>query len=226
MKFYRFVNRKRGAIEKSVFKARIKELLAKERSAYKKRMLLRKSLFILSATVLICVYLILLFFKSCFFDKGIAEIIAVVILVLSALAFLIAFAWICIFIDKKLPNYGLPLPNKILIARCCEPLRKFYCLTDPHLLTKCYACTDGRWNNHDVCLFFDRGHLCVTADIIHGYTHSYQDLGCYKFEPTEFSLQYVEHDGKITALLTANRFAMYLGKRAKPFICRNNHTGT
>lgn len=221
MKFYRFAKRKKRTIEKSVFKARLQELITKERTAYKKRVFLRKSLFFLTATVLCGTYLTLLCLKAFYFDEGVAETVAIIMLVLLALAFLIIFVFFCILIDKKLPNYGLPLPTEILIAKCSEPLRKFYSFSEPYLLTKCYACTDERWKNHDVCLFFDRGHLCVTADIIHGFTHSYQDLGCYKFDLAELSLQYAEHSDKIATLLTAGRFTMYLGKRAKPFICRN-----
>lgn len=224
MKFYRFAKRKRETIEKSVFEARLQELMTKERSAYKKRMLLCKFLFILTATVLCGIYLSLICLKAVYFVEGVAETVAIVILVLLALAFPIIFVLICFLIDKKLPTYGIPLPNKILIAKCSEPLREFYSFSEPYLLTKCYACTDARWNNHDVCLFFDHGHLCVTADIIHGFTHSYQDLGCYKLEPAEFFLQYVERGDKIATLLTADRFAMYLGKRAKSFICRNIQT--
>lgn len=224
MKFYRFAKRKRETIEKSVFEARLQELMTKERSAYKKRMLLRKFLFFLTAIVLGGIYLTLLILKALYFDEGAAEAVAIVLLVLLALAFPIIFVLICFLIDKKLPTYGIPLPNKTLIAKCSEPLREFYSFSEPYLLTKCYACTDARWNNHDVCLFFDHGHLCVTADIIHGFTHSYQDLGCYKLEPAEFFLQYVERGDKIATLLTADRFAMYLGKRAKSFICRNIQT--
>ncbi len=221
MKFYRFAKRKGEAIEKIVFEARLQGLMPKERSACKKRMLLRKFLLFLTATVLCGIYLILICLKAVYFVEGVAEAVAIVLLVLLALGFLIVFGLICSFIDKKLPAYGIPLPDKILIAKCSEPLREFYSFGEPYLLTKCYACTDERWNNHDVCLFFDRGHLCITADIIHGFTHSYQDLGCYQFEPAECSLQYAEHGDKTASLLTADRFAMYLGKRAKPFICRN-----
>lgn len=224
MKFYRFAEHEKKSSANFAFRAHLLKLMAKERSAYQKRMLLRKYLFLLMATVFCGIDLSLICIKIFHFNEGVPEAVAFIILILLLLVSLFAFALLCIQIGKKLPYYGKSLPNKILIARCCEPLRAFYCFREPHLLTKCYACTNERWNNHDVCLFFYRGHICVTADIIHGYTHSYQDLGCYQFELTEFSLQYAKYNGKIVARLTADRFEMYLGKRAKPFICRNTHT--
>ena len=131
MKFYRFAKRKRESIEKSVFEARLQELMTKERSAYKKRMLLRKFLFILTATVLCGIYLILICLKAFYFVEGVAEAVAIVILVLLALAFLVIFGLICFLIDKKLPTYGIPLPNKTLIAKCSAALRKFYSFSEP-----------------------------------------------------------------------------------------------
>ena len=101
MKFYRFAKRKRETIEKSVFEARLQELMTKERSAYKKRMLLCKFLFFLTAIVLGGIYLTLLILKALYFDEGAAEAVAIVLLVLLALAFPIIFVLIFLLINKK-----------------------------------------------------------------------------------------------------------------------------
>lgn len=66
-----------------------------------------------------------------------------------------------------------------IMQRTTEHLRSFYQLNEPCVVTKCYRCSDRKWDRHDICLFIVADELCITTNLKHGFFHPYKDLGCY-----------------------------------------------
>jgi hypothetical protein len=104
------------------------------------------------------------------------------------------------------------------LHRACEPLRKFYGLQEPFVVTKCFSSSDETFNNHDVCLFVCDGELRITADIQRGFADGNKDLGCYAFRADEITLTKREREGSLALELKADQVVFLLGYRAKGYI--------
>ncbi len=103
----------------------------------------------------------------------------------------------------------------------CDHLRRYYGLQEPFIVTKCFACSDENFKNHDVCMFVYGDELRITADIHRGFAHGDRDLGCYAFRANEISLAKQEREGHLALELKADKVTFLLGYRAKGFIERN-----
>ena len=103
----------------------------------------------------------------------------------------------------------------------CAELREFYGLCEPVLITKCYECTDGKFKDHDVCLFFVDGELRITTNLQYGFYNINKDLGCYVFSKEEIRLSHVVHGRYEATELTVDEFCITLGKKAKGFLESN-----
>ena len=100
----------------------------------------------------------------------------------------------------------------------CAPLRKFYGLQEPYVLTKCFACSDEKFNNHDVCIFVHEDELRITTDLLRGFAYGDRGLGCYAFQADEISLIKQEKEGHLALEMKAGNVVFLLGYRAKGYI--------
>lgn len=111
-------------------------------------------------------------------------------------------------------------PTKLtteLICRIAEPLRIYYKVPEKdYMVTKCTCSTLESMIDKDLLLFIADGKLRITNDLF----HSKYDFGCLEFEKEEVTVKYVTDNGKIRTLIQSKDFILYLGKRAKPFICK------
>ena len=120
------------------------------------------------------------------------QIVAVLVFV-----FLLACAVVCIFtiplrIDEKQNfdwrGYGQKLVYAEFVA-AVKPFRDYYGYTEPNVVTKCFAASDGKFVLRDVCVFVAAdGTLRIAADIRHGFLRIGHDLGCYAFGREEISV--------------------------------------
>lgn len=104
------------------------------------------------------------------------------------------------------------------LHQACEPLRKFYGLQEPFVVTKCFSSSDETFINHDVCLFVCGDELRITADLLRGFVNGEKDLGCYAFRADEISLIKQEKEGHLALEMKADNIVFLLGYRAKGFI--------
>ena len=100
----------------------------------------------------------------------------------------------------------------------CAPLRKFYGLQEPYVLTKCFECSNEKFNNHDVCIFVHEDELRITTDLLRGFAYGDRDLGCYAFRLDEIILTKQEREGHLALELKADNVVFLLGYRAKGYI--------
>ncbi len=104
-----------------------------------------------------------------------------------------------------------------LIYKIAEPLRIFYKVPEKdYIVTKCTCSSLECMIDKDVLLFISNGKLRITND----FFHSKYDFGCFEFEKEEVTIKYINDDGRIRTLIQSKDFILYLGKRAKPFICK------
>ncbi len=95
-----------------------------------------------------------------------------------------------------------------------SPLKKYYKLYGPSIVTKCYKCSNESFTNKDVIIFFHKGRIRIVLDI----NHTIKDFGCYEFELGEMKTSYIKEEGKVKTLLSDCEFEFYLGKKANAFI--------
>lgn len=124
---------------------------------------------------------------------------------------------------KKGEAYCDPAMNTEMrsLLRCKQ--RKYYGMTEPYLVTKCFDCTDNRFINHDVCIFVANDELCISADLVS--RHASKDLGCYCFRKDEIVLTRLQDENRFVLELKAvngkEEVVFRLGYRAKSFIEKN-----
>lgn len=123
-------------------------------------------------------------------------------------------------IFNKVTDHPQAFRRKAL-QEACEPLRKFYGVQEPYILTKCFACSDEKFNNHDVCIFVHEDELRITTDLFRGFAYGDRDLGCYAFRADEISLTKREREGHLAAELKADNIVFLLGYRASGFVKKN-----
>ncbi len=166
------------------YKKEIKSERPKPKSAY-------AVLIILTVIVGLCIALYLCL-KSLEKVPAMPQIVAVLVFV-----FLLACAVVCIFtiplrIDEKQNFDWLGYGQKLLDAEfvaAVKPFRDYYGYTEPNVVTKCFAASDGKFVLRDVCVFVAAdGTLRIAADIRHGFLRIGHDLGCYAFGREEISV--------------------------------------
>ena len=121
----------------------------------------------------------------------------------------------------SLRDNSLKHVQQTICSAVCVELREFYGLCEPVLVTKCYECTDGKFKDHDVCLFFVDGELRITTNLQYGFYNINKDLGCYVFSKEEIRVSRVVHERYEATELTVDEFCITLGKKAKGFIESN-----
>lgn len=100
------------------------------------------------------------------------------------------------------------------IQEITSPLIKYYEVSWPKIVTKCYKCSNDFFNKKDVFIFLYKGKIRITLD----FDHTTKDFGCYEFNSKEITTSYVEENGLVKTYLKAGKVEFFLGKRAKPFI--------
>ncbi|MFQ9738959.1 MAG: hypothetical protein ACLR06_15490 [Christensenellaceae bacterium] len=69
-------------------------------------------------------------------------------------------------------GYGQKLVYAEFVA-AVKPFRDYYGYTEPNVVTKCFAASDGKFVLRDVCVFVAAdGTLRIAADIRHGFCGS------------------------------------------------------
>lgn len=119
---------------------------------------------------------------------------------------------------KKVESFQPLAMKQEILSQACGHLRAYYGLREPYLVTKCFEATDGKFANHDVCLFVVGEELRITTDLIRGFLHGERDLGCYAFREDEISLRKLEQGNRLMLELKADQTVFVLGYRAKGFI--------
>lgn len=105
-----------------------------------------------------------------------------------------------------------------ITRKATEHLRAFYGLREPYIVTKCYASSDRKFKNKDVCIFERDGEIRIMRFLDNALNLGECDIGCYAFESGEISLAYTEYKGKIAAELAVGETKFTLAARAKPFM--------
>ena len=122
---------------------------------------------------------------------------------------------------NKAERCSLPAIKKETLSKATLHLRNYYGLSQPYLLTKCFAAADEKWKNHDVCIFIVDNELRITTDLVHGFLYGERDLGCYAFKRSEIALSKHKDNNGLKLELRAGNEYFVLGYRAKGFIERN-----
>ena len=79
--------------------------------------------------------------------------------------------------DKHLPPLAIGELTLQNIKEITLPLKKFYGVSEPKTVTKCYKCSEACFDNKDITIFLHNGKIRITID----FDHSIKDLGCYEF---------------------------------------------
>ena len=129
----------------------------------------------------------------------------------------------------KAEQYDLPTMKKEIFSKSCKYLCDYYELQEPYIITKCYASTDEKFKNHDVCIFVVNDELRITTDLIRGFLHGHRDLGCYVFKRDEIVISKKRENNLLIVELKAEDTIFLLGYQAKRFVensflAKNNDT--
>lgn len=229
MRYFKYEKDKQA--EKESLKKELEKLDAEEKRAYRKA----KIMSVAATAVFWTVFILLIIGSSCLVsfipENGTGVILNILTEVLSVLRFfLLLIVSVVIAFAASLPFWTRSDDNSRLIRQrkrsaICSDLRLFYGLCEPMLVTKCYNCSDKRFNDHDVCLFFVDGELRVTVNLQYGFYNTDKDLGCYAFTKEEFSISYTQTQTCDATEINAGDFQMVLGKRAKAFLEKNLKEG-
>lgn len=80
-------------------------------------------------------------------------------------------------VAKHLPPLTIGELTLQNIQEITLPLKKFYGVSEPKTVTKCYKCSEACFDNKDITIFLHNGKIRITID----FDHSIKDLGCYEF---------------------------------------------
>lgn len=119
--------------------------------------------------------------------------------------------------DKHLPPLTIGELTLQNIQEITLTLKKYYKISDPKTVTKCYKCSKAYFDNKDIIIFLHNGKIRITID----FDHSIKDFGCYEFSFEEASFYNKEDDGLIKTFLKVGDTEFILGKRAKTFLTRH-----
>ncbi len=210
--------------EKEMLKAQYAKLCAKEQKRYRRAKLLHKLGTVVFAVVSLGAFVgaVFLISKIDHEEPMLFYIIMdfVVFVVLSIFALIVALllgALVAAPLWSKAQKREKSMRQQFL-HKACQTLREYYGFCEPFLVTKCYRCSDRKFDRHDVCLFVVEDELRITADLHNGFFHPDRDLGCYGLTRQEIALsptQYKEHDA---LQLEADGVTFLLGTRAQKFI--------
>lgn len=120
-------------------------------------------------------------------------------------------------VAKHLPPSRIGDLTLLSIQETTLTLKKYYKISEPKTVTKCYKCSKACFDNKDITIFLHNGKIRITID----FDHSIKDFGCYEFSFEEASFYNKEDDGLIKTFLKVGDTEFILGKRAKTFLTRH-----
>ena len=135
--------------------------------------------------------------------------------IISGIATGISFG---ILLDKV--SYNLPEMGKEFIKKACEPIRKYYGLSDEYLITKCFESTNTLFNDHDICIFRYGNEIRITTDIVKGFINENCDLGCYSIKFNELKIYKDDYNYKRVTVLEFDKEKFVVGIRAHSHISK------
>lgn len=122
---------------------------------------------------------------------------------------------------RRAASLHIPSMKQEIFSKVCEPLREYYGLQEPYIVTKCLDATDWKFRGQDVCIFIVGDELRITKDLVRGFLHEKRDPGCYAFDRQEIVLSKQKNGDRLIAELRAEDAVFRLGYRAKGFIEKN-----
>ena len=123
-----------------------------------------------------------------------------------------------ILMDKV--RYNLPEMRKEFIKKACEPIRKYYGLSDEYLITKCFISSNTLFNEHDICIFRHGNEIRITTDIVKGFINGNCDLGCYLIKFNELKIYKDDYNNKRVTILEFDEEKFVIGIRAYSYISK------
>lgn len=150
-------------------------------------------------------------------NKVLETIISVGMVIVTIVAPVAIMFFILLLVDKHLPPLTIGELTLQNIQEITLPLKKFYGVSEPKTVTKCYKCSEACFDNKDITIFLHNGKIRITID----FDHSIKDFGCYDFSFEEASFYNKEDNGLIKTFLKVGNTEFILGKRAKTFLTRH-----
>lgn len=165
--------------------------------------------------ILLSSFIILIKYLDDIIENPVSKTLMMVGMVLATI--IVPIAVVCFIfhlIRKSIPPVTMGELILQNIQDITAPLKKYYNIHEPLIVTKCYKCPNESFNNKDVMIFYYEGNIRITVDL----NHTIKDKGCYEFNRNEFTISYVEDNGLVKASLKTDYVEFLLGKRAVPFI--------
>jgi len=222
LRYYKYKNTDKNI--NNALKEQYKTLTEDEKRTFRKEKRWRKFSTIVSLIIYIsCIVAGIFLLKSIPLPSAwFLEILVIVGEVIIGFILLIASGVLTVALTmplwKKVESFHIPSIKKDIFSKACKHLRDYYQLQEPYLITKCFASTDKKFENHDVCIFVVGDELRITTDLVRGFLHGERDLGCYAFKKEEITLSKQNVGNHLIAELKANNIVFLLGYRAKGFI--------
>ena len=230
MRYFKYKNRKKT--KRELRKALIASLGHGERKSLEKSIFLNK----LAQAGLSCVAVGLTVLSAAFarsFSAEYKDLLSFLILTAAGqfLIFVVCEAFtfvITALISSPVFNSAEKLEKRILLLQkehikeisqaASAHIRKFYGVSEPCMVTKCYVSTESKFQKQDVFIFECGDEIRIAKSLYSALNLTERDAGCYAFKKGEFTLRYTEHDGKRSAELSAGAVKFIFAARAKPFI--------
>ncbi|MBQ7344177.1 MAG: hypothetical protein IJW53_05395 [Clostridia bacterium] len=220
MRYFKYKNTQ--TVEKNAYKLWYAEMTKKEKKLYRREKARNTVATIVFFAVMFLVGGSIAFALSRigFFDN-----VFLLIIELIVFGFLVIFGMIAAIIVGGLvssplwsKNNTYPTFRKNMLREACAPLREYYGLCEPFIVTKCFVSSNKDFDNHDVCVFVVGDELRITTDINRGFFHGERDLGCYAFSRDEIKLSKIQRDDRLVLELSVSDTVFHLGYRAKSYI--------
>lgn len=110
-------------------------------------------------------------------NKVLKTIISIGMVIVTIVAPVAIMFFILLLVDKHLPPLTIGELTLQNIQEITLTLKKYYKISDPKTVTKCYKCSKACFDNKDITIFLHNGKIRITID----FDHSIKDLGCYEF---------------------------------------------
>lgn len=221
MKYFKYRNINK--VQQLAYKERLASLCKDEQKKIKRSDRLTKLLSISGLIFFICCFGLFIFFIQLIpVPKNIllkilygigCVILGGLGVIISIISTLIPFG---ILIEKV--RYNLPEMRKEFIKKACEPIRKFYGLSEEYLITKCFESTNTLFNDHDICIFRYGNEIRMTTDIVKGFINGNCDLGCYSIKFNELKIYKDDYNNKRVTVLEFDKEKFVIGIKAYSYI--------
>lgn len=204
-------------IIKSERKTRFKNLDEKAKKNVRINKLIGIFLFVLYL-MLVCSLIILIRYLLIIIENSILEVIMMVGMILVTIVVPILII-LLIFHFIKIPSVTIGELTLQNIQSISIPLKEFYKVSQPMIVTKCYNSSDKSFNNKDVIVFL---YKWKKIRIVLDFNHTMKDFGCYEFQLSEIECHSIKEGNLLKTVIVSNDTEFVLGQRAKSFIKKVN----